>query len=400
MDDEVRSQTLGANTPFTDPDNVPLPFLWSPSRDALYFEGNSRGVRGLWKLPVDPATLRWSGAPTRLTTSADLSAGLSLSRDGGKLAFAARNERVRLWSYRVDPASRQLLDRGEAITPDTYDARSPVISQDGTTLLYETERAGNQMIHIRTLTDSAEKVLVGGDGYRRAGAVWSDDDSRIAYARSRSNPYGTAQPVEVVSIPAAGGPEQVLTTPAPFAELFDWSAAGGWFLGSLRPRSGMPHELVLATARGTSGHDVRVLATDTGSNVWNARLSPDRRWVVFTGAINPAAAGIIVVSAAGGAQIPVTTGETFDDRAHWSRDGRLIYFLSNRSGFLNLWARPFDPDQGLLVGEPFALTHFDGPVTTVPVRMAQMGIAIAADRAILPISEASGNIWILDGLKR
>jgi Tol biopolymer transport system component len=74
--------------PLADSDNVPLPFVWDPAGDALYLEGNARGVAGLWKVPADSATLRWSGPPVRLTTSADLNAGLSLSRDGRKLAFA------------------------------------------------------------------------------------------------------------------------------------------------------------------------------------------------------------------------------------------------------------------------------------------------------------------------
>jgi Tol biopolymer transport system component len=88
MSDEVRSQVFSENVRFADSDNVPLPFVWDPAGDALYLEGNARGVAGLWKVPADSATLRWSGPPVRLTTSADLNAGLSLSRDGRKLAFA------------------------------------------------------------------------------------------------------------------------------------------------------------------------------------------------------------------------------------------------------------------------------------------------------------------------
>src|SRR5436190_5910396 len=34
-------------------------FIWSPSGRALYFEGASSGVTNLWKVIVDPKTLRW-----------------------------------------------------------------------------------------------------------------------------------------------------------------------------------------------------------------------------------------------------------------------------------------------------------------------------------------------------
>ncbi len=32
---------------------------WAPSGRAVYFKGVSRGVRNLWKVTVDPRTLRW-----------------------------------------------------------------------------------------------------------------------------------------------------------------------------------------------------------------------------------------------------------------------------------------------------------------------------------------------------
>jgi Tol biopolymer transport system component len=94
MSDEVRSQVFSENVRFTDSSNVPLPFVWDPAGDALYLEGNARGVPGLWRIPADAATLRWSGPPVRMTTSADLNPGLSLSRDGRKLAFAQASGQI------------------------------------------------------------------------------------------------------------------------------------------------------------------------------------------------------------------------------------------------------------------------------------------------------------------
>ena len=79
-------------------------FVWAPSADALYFVGTSRGVTNLWKVAVEPQSLRWIAGPERLTTSAGLDADIALSADGKKLAFTARTEQSRIWSIPFDPA--------------------------------------------------------------------------------------------------------------------------------------------------------------------------------------------------------------------------------------------------------------------------------------------------------
>jgi hypothetical protein len=96
--------------------------------------------------------------------------------------------------------------------------------------------------------------------------------------------------------------------------------------------------------------------------------------------------------------IRITDGDAYDDRPRWSPDGRLVYFLSTRGGFLNMWAKRFDPVERRAIGEPFPVTHFDSPARMIPPRMVQLGVAMSRDRVILPIREASGNIWILEGV--
>src|SRR5437763_502649 len=71
---------------------------WAAAGQALYLEGASRGVWNLWKVAVDPETLRILGGPERLTVGAGRDTDLTLSQDGKKLAFAIRSERTRIWS--------------------------------------------------------------------------------------------------------------------------------------------------------------------------------------------------------------------------------------------------------------------------------------------------------------
>ncbi|MBM3819207.1 MAG: hypothetical protein FJW14_09380 [Acidimicrobiia bacterium] len=395
--DEVRAGFGEGTLRFIDGDNAPLPFTWSRSGDTLYFEGVSRGVRNVWRIDVDPSTLQWTGGPERLTTSADLSEGVSLSPDGTKLALAVRKERTRLWSLPLDAASGKLLGPGDAITTNTVDALTPVLSRDGEKLLFAAERGGAQEIWERTLADGGERMIVPGDKYRRVSPMYSHDNRRVMYLRTLGPDVVTATR-EVVTIPASGGPEQALRTAAPVARLFDWSSDGSWILAALQEKSARGYELAFVRADGTGPADVRVLATDPATNLFKARLSTDQRWVAYVAPTGPGASAIYLVPAAGGAPVALTSGDSFDDRPRWSPDGRVVYFLSSRSGFLNVWGRRFDADRGLAAGDAFPVTRFDSPAQMVPPRMIQLGVAIASDRLIVPVSEGSGNVWILDGV--
>jgi Tol biopolymer transport system component/DNA-binding winged helix-turn-helix (wHTH) protein len=395
----VRDGFAEASVHFADADGLPLPFLWAPSGDALYFEGLSRGVRNIWKVEVDPSTLQWRRGPHRLTTGADVNAGISISRDGKKLAFTARDDRIRLWSFHLDPSGR-VVDEGEPITAAAFDALSPVLSRDGAQLIFSAERGGKQELWRKSIVDGTETLIVPGDLYKRVSPVWSNDDSRVVYLRTGRD--GQNEPVrrDIVTVHASGGLEQVLRTEAPMERLFDWSSDGAWILGAAARRSGVPFELVLLPADPASGAERRVIASDSRSNLWKARLSADQRWVAFTIPTGPGASAIQAVRITGGDRVAITSGEFFDDRPRWSADGRLVYFLSSRTGFLNVWGRRFDPERGIAVGKPFAVTRLDDPAQMIPPRTVQLGMAISRDRLIVPIAAASGNIWVLDGVDR
>jgi Tol biopolymer transport system component/DNA-binding winged helix-turn-helix (wHTH) protein len=400
MTDDVRKHFADIGVRFGDAENLPLPFRWSPTGDTLYFEGMSRGVRNVWKVDVDPATLQWRGGPTRLTTSADLNQGIALSADGRKIALSVRNERTRLWAFRLEPATGRLLDSGEPITGAAVDALAPVLSRDGSRLFYESERGDHQELWVRSLVDGRDTLLIGDNRYRRASPIWAFDDRSIVYLRTRPEGEGSVGgDRDVMTIPSAGGSERRLQTAAPVDRLLDWSLDGAWLLAALEQRASGRYQLALLRADGQSD-EVRVIATDAHSNLWKARFSSDGQWVAYVGLAGPGASTVYAVPVTGGAPIKITDGDAYDDRPRWSPDGRLVYFLSTRSGFLNMWAKRFDPVARRAVGDPFPVTQFDNPARMIPPRMVQLGVAMSRDRVILPIREASGNIWILEGVSR
>src|SRR5262249_30954976 len=170
---QVKEQLKEADVSFTD-------FRWSASGRALYFEGISRGVRNLWKVAVEPRSLRWIAGPERLTTGPGLDTDLALSPDGKKLAFTARTERTRLWSVPFDAATGRVRGAGQPITSAGMDAYLHSLSPAGQRLVFVTRRAGKEEFWEKSLKDGRETLLVADDSMRR-GQGLSRDGAGLAF---------------------------------------------------------------------------------------------------------------------------------------------------------------------------------------------------------------------------
>jgi Tol biopolymer transport system component len=82
-------------------------------------------------------------------------------------------------------------------------------------------------------------------------------------------------------------------------------------------------------------------------------------------------------------------------KPRWSPDGRLIYFISTRSGFFNVWAIRFDTGQGRASGQPFQVAALENPAQTFADLDAN-SISISRDRPAFSMKETSGSVWMLD----
>ncbi len=138
--------------------------------------------------------------------------------------------------------------------------------------------------------------------------------------------------------------------------------------------------------------------------MYQARFSPDERWVGFE--VLPKSndqyseSAVFVRATSGGPWIRITDGKRWDDKPHWSPDGKMIYFLSGRSGFYNVWAIRFDPVRGVSVGDPFPVTTLDNPSQMVPKFIPTVAISLSQNRLVMTVAQDSGNIWVLDKVDR
>ena len=202
----------------------------------------------------------------------------------------------------------------------------------------------------------------------------------------------------------AQGREHLLTAPGD-QELVptDWSRDGKSLLGACprgTPRRAGTCALELP-GNGRQGR-MRVIAADPAYHFYEQRFSPDQRWISFVAvsARDAAASTIVVIPAAGGEWHAVTDGLLYDDKPHWSPDGRTLYYVSPRNGLLNVWGRRFDADAGLPLGQPFQVTSFSRPSQSISTELSQMQIAVTSHRLFLPLTESHSELWILENAER
>jgi Tol biopolymer transport system component/DNA-binding winged helix-turn-helix (wHTH) protein len=400
IDPAVQSQLKEAGVRFAN-------FLWMPSANGLIFEGESQGVRNLWKVKVDPSTLRWIDGLERLTTGAGKDTDITVSSDARKLAFSIRNERSRLWTQPFDPVSGRTTGPSQPLTVAGMDALQPGLSPDGKLLVFRKRHADKEELWAKSLADGRETLLTGADDFRRVNPILSNDGTRLIYMRSGPAQVETDPQVSrtLALRTLSGGDEQIVTSPMQGRiSLTDWTPDGKWILMSsdLQTPGRVALCLFPLEAAPRAETHMRMIASHSEYNLWQGRFSPDGRWISFNAfnATDPSVSTVYVISASGGEWIKLTEGRYWDDKPRWSPDGKAIYYVSNRTGFFNVWKVRFDPASGKPLDQPTRVTDFESTTQMIIPNIVQLEMALTSDRIILPMMETSGGIWVLENIER
>ena len=103
------------------------------------------------------------------------------------------------------------------------------------------------------------------------------------------------------------------------------------------------------------GSAPRRLTTDPGLD-YNAAVSPDGRWVVFTSERSGSPDLYVLDLQGAAAARPLVGGPAMEDAAAISPDGRRLLFVSTRDGNADIFETPFRPEDPAAAGEARNLT--------------------------------------------
>jgi TolB protein len=249
---------------------------------------------------------------------------------------------------------------------------------------FTSNRNGNYDVWVKDLTTGSERALTATREDEYA-AVLSPDGSRVAFSFANSKwpifvvPFSGGSVTQLCS--ECGEPRTWL--PDSQGVLYQWLTPSGASAISVLRLSG----------------ETQTLVQSRESALYSPSVSPDGKWMAFIVRTPPNDHRAAVVLLHGETAAPpsdwifVTESGPWINKPRWAPGGDLIYYVSNRDGFVCIWARQLDPATKQPIGEPKAIVHFHGVHNSLG-SVYDAELSIAKDKLVFNLGEASGNIWL------
>jgi len=197
----------------------------------------------------------------------------------------------------------------------------PVISPDGRTVLFHSDRMGNNDIYLMNL-DGSNLIRLTDDPANDRTPSWSPDGQHIAFVSTRDSNYD-------VFVMDKGGRGQKNLTKNPLAKDIHpyWSKDGRQILFN-SSRKNDTYDLYMMNA---DGHNQRQIRHESGEAT-HAQFSPDGNKIVFRKFIagENSNSEIFIMNSDGTNELRVTNNTAFDYAPVFSADGTCMAFVSDR----------------------------------------------------------------------
>jgi Tol biopolymer transport system component len=253
-----------------------------------------------------------------------------------------------LWRSRTAPPQSELSRNVafEQLTTQSGIEQYPSLSPDGKWVVYEGNQAGNADIYLQSVGGQNPINLTKDSPDDDREPAFSPDGESIAFRSSR-------QGGGIFVMGRTGESVRRLTdrgyNPA-------WSPDGTKIAYATDDATvqGRSYLSALWTVTIATGEMRKIYDGDAAQPNWSPNGLRIAYWRVY--GERAGQRDIATVPAEGGTPVLVTADAPVDWDPVWSRDGRFLFFSSDRGGPMNLWRVPMDERTGATLGPPEALS--------------------------------------------
>jgi Tol biopolymer transport system component len=279
-----------------------------------------------------------------------IAAGALLAITAGFWLFSSRGDQREI----AVPRLQNAVQVSSSFAVESYPSWSP----DGTRLVYQSgengyDYVGNHDIWVAQPGSGEPVNLTKGHPANDRMPSWSPDGREIAFLSDRDDAWG------LFTVAAIGGqPRNILSMPG--FENSNWSAPqwardGTTLFVSVREAG---ENVVMVVSLQTLKTTRVVLPRHEGNVIFDLSVAADARRFAYVegGTGGTEVTRLWTIPASGGEPVSLTDGRTNVWSPTWSRDGRKVFYVSNRGGSMDLWQQAVT-DDGRPVGEPLAVTQ-------------------------------------------
>ena len=381
-----------------------MPQAWLEPEQGVLFSAREDDFVDLYLMPISVADKR-AGTPIKVTHGAAMEYDAGASR-GGKIVYSSASQRRDLWRLPVDANTGTAKGPAVRLTSEAAGSSQPAVSADGRVLVYLRAKStlvpdGVQVL-VTDLAEFAPTTILAGEQRHYRQLVLEPSGSRVYYevvehlfyeSMSRQEP-GAVYRVHL----AAGRVEKLLQGRRGFLSV---SPDEQLLLFRSQPKG----QRIFAVDP-IANSEMAVLEHETFS-LQNPVFSPDGQWIAFHANTSGSQQRQVYVAPYRPGDPPpeeewlaVAAPRSNSQRAAWSPDGALLYYISDQSGPYAIWAQRVDPKSMSLSGEPWIVYQGGGDQPTIHndmvVPWAIPRLAITPDAIIFDVTEQVSNIWMLD----
>jgi Tol biopolymer transport system component len=359
-----------------------IPATWTATGDGIIFSARTGDNMNLWQIDLSRDKFKAASAPRRLTSGTEFEWQPSVGAQ--RVVFASLSANSDIWSLPIAPELAKATGTPQRLTGSTAAETFPALSPNNSKLAFISNRTGLEQVWLKNL-DSGEETALTSSPTEKYGPLFSPDGSALTYSISKSGTW------EIYLLRLAGGGEELVLKV--WGLVTSWTADGGGILFHDVP--GRVSFLDWASRRRTE------MLAKPNYRLVSTKLSPDGHWISFC-ALTGSTSRIYIAPYRGPNPIeekdwiPVTDGQFRDERGHWSLAGDVIYFLSNRDGYVCIWAERLDSSTKHPSGAPVPVYHAHGGSRSMTEMVVESAFSLARDRIAFNMEERTGNIWMVE----